>query len=443
MREITPALTGLAAAALTVGMAGPALAATQARPLERVPAQAAFLPGSGRPVIDWNRELISLLGTPGLQPATIHPTRSLAILQAAEYNAVVSITHVGRPYLFTVAAPRDARPDAAADQAAHDVLTSLYRPAKSSIDQLLAAELGAIPASQGKRDGIQVGADVAQLLAGLRAGEGSAATPPPFAAGTQPGDYRPTPPTFPAPVFASWGSITPFLLASGDQFRPPAPPPVSSPAYASALNQVKSLGQDTSTSRTADQTAAAKFWGSAPIWNTWNEIARKLLTSQHASLQRAAAVFGNLDLAVADATIALYDAKYFYQVWRPVTAIRLGNTGYNPAIPFDPAAPNWTPLAVTAADPSYPGAHSTISQAAATILTAFFGSGQPIMVTSDSLPGVTRSFASLQAAADEAGLSRIFAGQHTLLDHQAGQTLGRQVAEFTLRHLQTGHVDPR
>ena len=442
MREITRALTGLAAAALTVSMAGPALAAGQARPLERVSAQAAFQPGSGRPVIDWNRELISLLGTPGLQPATIHPTRSFAILQAAEYNAVVSITHVGRPYLFTVAARRDARPDAAADQAAHDVLTSLYS-ARSSLDQLLAAELGAIPASQGKRDGIQVGADVAQLLVGLRAGDGSAATPPPFVAGTQPGDYRLTPPSFPAPVFTNSGSITPFLLASGDQFRPPAPPPVSSPAYASAFNQVKSLGQDTSTSRTADQTAAATFWGSAPIWNTWNEIAQNLLTSQHASLQRAATVFSNLDLAVADATIALYDAKYFYQAWRPVTAIRLGNTGYNPGIPFDPNAPNWTPLAVTAADPSYPGAHSTISEAAATILTALFGSDQPITVTSDNLPGVTRSFASLQAAADEAGLSRIFAGQHTMLDHQAGQTLGRQVAEFTLRQLQTSHVDPR
>ena len=205
---------------------------------------------------------------------------------------------------------------------------------------------------------------------------------------------------------------------------------------------MKSLGQDTSTARTADQTTAAKFWGSAPIWNTWNEITQQLLTNQHASLQQAATVFANLDLAVADATIALYDAKYLYQVWRPVTAIRLGNTGYNPAIPFDPNAPNWTPLAVTAADPSYPGAHSTISEAAATILTAFFGADQAITVASDNLPGVTRSFTSLQAAADEAGLSRIFAGQHTLLDHQAGQALGRQVGEFTLRHLQSGHTYP-
>lgn len=442
MRKITRALTGLAAAALAVGMASPALAANQARPLERVPAHAAFQPGSGQPAIDWNRELITLLGTPGLQPATIHPTRSFAILQAAEYDAVVSITHVGQPYLFTAQAPRDARPDAAANQAAHDVLASLYPAAKSSLDQLLATELSAIPNSQRKRDGIRVGATVARLLIGLRAADGSAATPPPFTAGTQPGDYRPTPPNFPAPVFTNWGAITPFLLTSGDQFRPPAPPPVSSPAYASALNQVKSLGQDTSTARTADQTTEAKFWGSAPIWNTWNEITQQLLTNQHASLQRAATVFANLDLGLADATIALYDAKYFYLVWRPVTAIRLGNTGYNPAIRFDPNAPNWTPLAVTAADPSYPGAHSTISEAAATILTAFFGADQAITVASDNLPGVTRSFTSLQAAADEAGLSRIFAGQHTLLDHRAGQALGRQIGEYTLRHLRSGHAHP-
>lgn len=440
MRKSTRALTALATAVLTVGLAGPALAATKAPPVARNAAHVAFRPGSGQPVVDWNRELITLLGTPGLQPATIHPTRSFAILQAAEYDAVVSITHVGQPYVLSVRAPRDARPDAAANQAAHDVLTALYPTTKSSLDQRLAAELGAIPNGQGKRDGIKVGATVARSLVGLRAGDGSAATPAPFAAGNQPGDYRPTPPNFPAPVFTNWGSVAPFLLKSGDQFRPPAPPPVGSHAYARALNEVKSLGQDTSTFRTADQTTAAKFWGSAPIWNTWNEISQKLLTGKHASLQRAVTVFGNLDLATADAAIAMYDGKYFYRVWRPVTAIRLGNIGYNPGIPFDPNAPNWTPLAVTAPDPSYPGAHSTISEAAATILTTFFGKDQPIAVTSDSLPGVARTFGSLQAAANEAGLSRIFAGQHTRLDHQAGQALGRQVAVFTLHQLESGHA---
>jgi membrane-associated phospholipid phosphatase len=230
-------------------------------------------------------------------------------------------------------------------------------------------------------------------------------------------------------VFTNWGSVTPFVLRSGQQFRPGPPPPVTSAAYAEALNEVKSLGQDSSTTRTADQTAAGKFWASAPIWNTWNQVAQNLAVTRHASLERTATVFANLDLALADATIGLYDAKYHYLVWRPVTAIRLGDTIGNPGIVGDP---NWTPLAVTAADPSFPGAHSTISQAAATVLTAFYGHPQQLAIT---LNGVTRTFASFQAAANEAGLSRIFAGQHTRLDHIAGQQLGAGVADFVLEHL--------
>ena len=140
-------------------------------------------------------------------------------------------------------------------------------------------------------------------------------------------------------------------------------------------------------------------------------------------------MFANLDLALADATIGLYDAKYHYLIWRPVTAIELGNTIGNLHIVGDQT---WMPLAVTAADPSFPGAHSTISQAAATVLTAVYGHHQPLAIT---LNGVTRSFGSFQAAADEAGLSRIFAGQHTRLDHEAGQRLGARVADFVLAHL--------
>jgi len=297
---------------------------------------------------------------------------------------------------------------------------------------MLASELAAIPNGQGKQQGIKVGAAVARRLVALRSSDGSAATPPPFAAGNKPGDYRPTPSAFAPPVFTNWGSVTPFVLSSGQQFRPAPPPPITSVAYARALNQVKSLGQDTSTTRTADQTTQAKFWGAAPIWNVWNEVTQKLAVSQHASLQRTVTVFENLDLALADATIGLYDAKYHYLVWRPVTAIQLGNTIGNPAITGNPT---WNPLAVTAADPSYPGAHATISQTAATVLSAFFGDHQQLTVSSDGDPGVTRSFGSFQAAADEATLSRIFAGQHTMIDLVAGQQLGRQVAEFVLGHL--------
>jgi membrane-associated phospholipid phosphatase len=431
MRKTGRALSLVALAAVFAGMTAPALAATaRHEPVSR--SAIAFTPRSGQSVVDWNRELITILGTAGAQPATVHPTRSFALLQAAEYDAVTSITHAARPYLFSVPAPRGARPDAAADQAAHDVLTALYPALKSGPDQLLAGELAGIPDSRGKQQGIRVGDIVAKRLIGIRSSDGSAATPPPFVAGNQPGDYRPTPPNFPAPVFTNWGSVTPFVLGSGRQFRPAPPPPITSRAYARALNQVKSLGRDSSTTRTADETTLAKFWGAAPIWNVWNEVAQKLALTRHASLEQAVTVFANLDLALADATIGLYDAKYHYLVWRPVTAIREGSTAGNPGIIGDPA---WTPLAVTAPDPSYPGAHATISQAAATVLSAFYGNRQRLTVASDGDPGVTRTFASFQAAANEAALSRIFAGQHTIIDEATGQQLGRHVAGFVLDHL--------
>jgi len=434
MRKTRKGAVFLAAAAMVAGLAAPATAAAAVtgREVAGPPASIAFSPGSGQSAVDWNRELITILGTPGAQPATVHPTRSFAILQAAEYDAVVSITHAAPPYLFSVRAPHGARPDAAADQAAHDVLAALYPAQKSGLDQLLAAQLAAIPNTPGKQRGIQVGATVASLLVGFRASDGSAVTPPPFVPGTNPGDYRPTPPNFPTPVFTNWGTVTPFVLNSGSQFRPAPPPPITSPAYAAALNQVESLGQNSSTTRTADETTLAKFWGAAPIWNVWNEIAQKLAVARHSSLERTVTVFENLDLSLADATIAFYDAKYHYLVWRPVTAIQLGNTIGNPGIAGNPT---WLPLAVTAADPSYPGAHATISEAAATVLRVFYRDDHQLVVTSDGDPGVTRSFDSFQAAANEATLSRLFAGQHTMIDLVAGQQLGRQVAEFVLGHL--------
>jgi membrane-associated phospholipid phosphatase len=277
---------------------------------------------------------------------------------------------------------------------------------------------------------------VAQILLALRANDGSATTPPPFVAGTQPGNYRSTPPNFPTPVFTNWGTVAPFVLNASDQFRPAPPPALTSSTYANALNEVKSLGQDVSTTRTADETQVAKFWA-PPIWNTWNEIASTVVTQQHTNLERTAQIFSNLNLALADTTIALYDAKYTYQLWRPITAIRLAATDGNPATVADP---NWSSLVTTAADPSYPGAHSAISEAAATVLSSFFEPDTHLTVSSDALAGVTRSFDGFQAAATEAGLSRIFAGVHTRIDHVAGQELGKDVAKFVLAQSDTeGH----
>jgi hypothetical protein len=436
MRRRTPALITLAVAAVAAGIAIPVLATSghDAPPAPVSPI--ADTVGSGQSVVDWNRRLVTILGTPGAQQATVHPTRSLAMLQAAEYDAVVSITHAAPPYRSTVPAPGDARPDAAADQAAHDVLVALYPAQQGDLDAQLKGELAALPDGMPKQDGVQVGAAAAAQLVSLRSTDGSTAAAAPFVAGDRPGDYRPTPPKFAAPMYQGWGSVTPFVLQSPRQFRPAAPPPVSSAAYATALDEVRSLGRDTSTTRTPDQREGGKFWSSTPIWVTWNEVTQQLTLDRHASLSDATAVFSSLDLALADTTIALYDAKYHDPVWRPVSAIQLGAAGANPAIVADPA---WNPLTPTAADPSYPGAHSALSAAAATVLTGFYGTNQPVRVTAKADPGVTRSFTTLAAAADEAGLSRIWAGQHTRLDHEAGQELGNQVAAVVLHDIPVLH----
>src|SRR5947209_4720684 len=227
--------------------------------------------GSGAIVIDWNKELLKIVKTPGAQPATIHPTRSFAILHAAIYDAVVSITRDAPAYVYSVNAPSSSRADAAAATAGHDTLVALYPKWKTTIDQQLASELAAIPNGAGKQQGIQVGQAVAARLIAMRANDGSAATAPPFVPGNQPGNYQLTPPKFAAPVFTTWGNVTPFVLNNAAQFRPGPPPVVTSQAYIQALNEVKSLGQNTSTTRTAEQTVIAKFWA-GPIWNTWNEI---------------------------------------------------------------------------------------------------------------------------------------------------------------------------
>ena len=384
---------------------------------------------SGAIAVAWNEELLHIVQAPGAQPAALHPTRSFAIVQAAIYDSVVSITKDDRPYLVSVRAARGARVDAAAAQAGHDSLVALYPTFQTELDSQLAAELASIQDGTAKQNGIQVGQSVAKQLLAIRAADGSANPAPAFIAGNQPGDYRPTPPKFPAPVFTGWAAVKPFVLDSASQFRPDAPPAVTSAAYANALNEVKSLGQDTSTTRTADETVQAKFWA-GPIWNTWNEIADKAATDHHSNLETTSRLLAILNLSFADGVIAFYDAKYHYAVWRPITGIRLGDTIGNPAIIGDPT---WNPLAATPADPSFPGAHSTISEAGATVLSAFYGNEADIQVTSDVLPGTVRNFNSYQAIATEAGLSRIFAGVHTRLDHESGLTLGRNVAKLVLR----------
>lgn len=429
MRRKSIVLVTVAAAVVAAGIAVPLLATADGSSAGGVAASVADSPSSGHAVVEWNRTLISALAVPNAQPASVHPTRSFAMVQAAEYNAVVSITHAGRPYRSVVPAAPDARPDAAADQAAHDVLVGLYPSMRGTLDSQLARQLAGLPAGSATRDGVAVGSVAARALLVDREEDGSARSPAVFVAGTASGAYRPTPPKFGPPVFTSWGSVRPFLLEHAGQFRPAAAPSVTAAGYTTALAEVKSIGQDSSTIRTPDQTVAAKFWSAAPIWNTWNQVVDELIDEKHATLAQASSVLATMDLAMADTTIALYDAKYHQPLWRPVTAIELGIPTASPPVPPDPT---WKPLTPTAADPSYPGAHSALSAAAAGVLTAFYGSEQPVTVTATAAGAGSRHFPNLTAVADEAGLSRIWAGQHTRLDHDAGQQLGRQVAARVL-----------
>jgi hypothetical protein len=208
---------------------------------------------------------------------------------------------------------------------------------------------------------------------------------------------------------------------------------VNSPRYTADFNEVKSLGDVNSTTRSADQTDIGRFWGAAPVQNVWNQIAQIAGMSFNNSIEQNARMFALLDTSVADGVIALYDSKYAYHRWRPVTAVRSAANDGNPDTTGDP---NWTPLAATALDPSYVGAHAEISQSAAVALRDFFGRDRlDFSLTTPSLPNIVRSFQSFSQAADEAAVSRIYAGQHFRYDEDAGQALGDEVGDFVVHSI--------
>ena len=271
-----------------------------------------------------------------------------------------------------------------------------------------------------------MGQAVAAQIVSLRSNDGSGVPPPAFVAGHQPGDYQLTPPNFAAADFTQWPRVTPFAIARADEFRPGPPPELTSAEYTHVFDEIKSLGLVNSTTRTPEQTVIGQFWN-GNIQDFWNEIAQTAALRHHLDLVRSARLFALLNISLADTTIAFFDAKYTYNFWRPVTAVQTAGSDGNPATDPNTA---WVPLSVkTAPDPSYPGAHSAISAAGAEVLEFYFGRRFTFDVTSESLAGVTRHFSSFSAAAEEAGLSRIYAGQHFRSDHLTGKTLGHRVAE--------------
>jgi membrane-associated phospholipid phosphatase len=380
-------------------------------------------------VLEWNQLALHAVGQARLSPVFV--SRDLAITQAAVYDAVVAIDRSFEPYFAHVHASRGASLEAAAAQAAHDALSALFPTQAATFDAALAADLAGIPPGQAMQ-GAAVGREVAQQILDWRSTDGSTATVP-YTPGTDPGDWQPTTPANLPALAPQWPSVTPFALTSGSQFRPAAPPALDSAEYAAAFNEVKDLGSATSTTRTDEQTQIAKFWndglGTAFAMGYWNRIAEQVATDQGLSLVQDARVFALLNIAEADAQIACWDAKYTYNLWRPVTAIRAADTDGNPDTEADAT---WTPLLTTPNFPSYTSAHSTLSAAAAGVLTALFGDDYHFTVGAESVPGVTRSFDSFEAAAAEAGRSRIYGGIHYQFDNVNGQALGAEVADYVV-----------
>jgi membrane-associated phospholipid phosphatase len=238
-----------------------------------------------------------------------------------------------------------------------------------------------------------------------------------------------------------WGYVAPFAIRKGTQYQPPGPPALSSAAYAQALNEVKALGGKDSRARTEDQTQIAHFWADLAGTSTppghWNLIAQEIARQRGTSLAENARLFALLNVCLADAGILCWVIKFTYDYWRPITAIQRADVDDNPSTEPDP---NWQPLLETPPFPSYTSGHSTFSGAGAAALASFFGTDTiPFASTSEGLPGVRRSFPGFWAAAQEAGMSRIYGGIHYQFDNTDGLAVGRALALYVARQ----HFQPR
>lgn len=387
-------------------------------------------------IFEWNQLALDAIRATKSNPLVA--SRALAITQAAVYDSVNAIDQSFEPYHAHVHASRGASLEAAAAQAAHDTLSALFSSQASIFDAALTDDLVGIPPGRA-RQGTEVGHAVAQQILTWRSTDGAGAVVP-YTPGTDPGDWQPTPPANLPALGPQWPDVTPFAMSDGAQFRPGAPPALDSAEYAAAFNEVKSLGSAGSTIRTADQTQIALFWndggGTSFAFGHWNKIAQGVAAEQGLSLVSDARLFALLNIATADAIISCWDAKYTYNFWRPVTAIRAADTDGNAGTEADTG---WTPLLTTPNFSSYTSAHSTVSAAAAGVLTTLFGSDYHFTVGSESLAGVTRSFDSFNAAAAEAGQSRVYGGIHYSFDSATGLGVGANLASFVV----DGFLKPR
>ncbi|HWR14273.1 MAG TPA: vanadium-dependent haloperoxidase [Terriglobales bacterium] len=361
-------------------------------------------------------------------------TRVMGIVGASMFDALNGIERRYTPIHVTPDAPFGASRRAAVIQAAYTALVAMYPNQQGTLTIKREAALAAL--TNGGNGGVSVarglewGEHVANQILAWRATDGFTPAPPPYTGSTEIGKWRPTPPGLAPGAAPQFATMTPWFMTAPSQFRPSAPPSLDSAAYADAYNEVKTIGELTSSTRTAEQTYVSFFWsGNTTLY--WNRIARQVAAQRELSLSQESLLFGTLNVAIADAGIACWDAKYYYSAWRPVTAIPLADQDSNPATD---AQLGWTPLLTTPAHPEFPSGHSTLSGAAAAVLIKYFGDSANFSVASEVRPG-TRSFTSFTDALLENNDSRIFGGIH----YRPACTVGNQIGASVANHvMQTG-----
>jgi membrane-associated phospholipid phosphatase len=384
-------------------------------------------------VTDWNRNMLQAVLAGKASPLVT--SRDAAIVQTAVFDAVNGIERRYTAVHVDPAAPKGASQRAAAVQAAYATLVNLFPSQKSTFDAELVSSIAAIASdvaaekSESIARGMAWGQSVADAILAWRSTDGFTPPPPPFVGGFAVGEWRPTPPAFMSGAGPQFAYMTPWAINSPSQFRPAGPPALNSTQYTAVFNETKSMGSISSASRTADQTLYSQFWAtSTPVYN-FDHLAVSLGAERHLTLSENARLLALLNIAIADAVIACWDAKYYYVFWRPITAISLAATDGNPDTIDDPT---WTPLIVTPPHPEYPSGHSTVSSAAATVLSNYFGENTSFSVDSDVMLGVVRSFTSFSAAVDEVTNARVFAGIHFRTACNDGRAIGAAVASYVL-----------
>ncbi len=431
----------------------------RAFPQLMVLAAALALPAAADEVTKWSELSAQAALDSGLANNPIFQTRVDAMAHVAMHDALNGIQRRYAAYAWSVPVQAGASPEAAVAAAAHDVLVDQYTQLtgfgitsqKGALDVAYANSLAAIPNGSAKSAGIAIGQAAALAILARRATDGwNTQTVLDFAypQGTEPGQYRFTPPnTF---VFLpQWGSVRPFVLRDSQQFWPNRPYPINSNRYTDDYNEVRRLGGDgvnTPSARTRDQTEIALFWlEGSPL--QWNRIARAVSAARRLTLWENARLFALLNLALADGYIGTFQAKYEFNFWRPITAIRLGESDGNPNTAGDP---NWSPLVDTPPIPDHDSGHAVEGGAGAQVLERFFGSDrQRFRVCSTSLPAgsrctdptpVMRTFTTFSQAADENGVSRIYVGYHfrnaVTEGIQHGRKIGNRAFNRYLRPVQ-------